>query len=697
MAIPDSLATHLVNADYDAVESAWLERIESSPEDLMIFLQIADVLDQEGESGRAMLLLGMLDEALIERELWRVRLDLLRFTEGTILEPEVLHEQLMRTLNGLYGDRESFEGFVNASRLDRAIHDHEKLWEKLERFEGLIACDQGAIVWMDGKGAGQVVDANMQLSSFKVDFPNLKGLTVGFIAAGKLLKPLTEGHILRRMVEEPEVIAKLAKDDPSELLRMVLQSWDRPLTAAEVRNALEGIVPTKKWTSWWASARKHPQVVTKKDGRQTYTWAATTADANEATWKRFESVQPREKLALLRREGERDEDLGVKMSDSLFEIGEAAFEAGDHALAYEIATGLDKAAAITGDEEWSPERLLRDTSDPQRLLAQIEDKATRFAAYSAIRNEREDWIEIFSTALGNEDDARGLDTLSEALLNTEPERFWRFVDRVLGANHRFPAAFVWLAERAKDDERLRDHSPLRFLQELVGSLTSDPFAPYRAARIQPLCESGGTLPRLLSHLSPDQAPKAVEAIERAPGLESYQRKDLVTALEVRFPTLRQEDLDAQPIYSTAERIDQKREELRVLVQEEIPANRTAIEEARAMGDLRENFEYKSARQRHEYLSSRQAQLENELTRARPIDVSAIELSEARIGSRITFTGPSGERQITILGPWDSDPEAGILAYESDRAKQILGMKVGDSIELDGETYEVSKITSYLDD
>ena len=103
-----------------------------------------------------------------------------------------------------------------------------------------------------------MVEANLGLESFKVDFERIRGLTVGFKAAPKLLKPLLPEHVLRRKLEDPASLKALA---PPELLRTVLQSYDRPLTAGEIRDILAGLVSESQWTSWWAAARKHPQVV----------------------------------------------------------------------------------------------------------------------------------------------------------------------------------------------------------------------------------------------------------------------------------------------------------------------------------------------------------------------------------------------------------------------------------------------------
>jgi transcription elongation factor GreA-like protein len=124
-----------------------------------------------------------------------------------------------------------------------------KTWEKVRRLEGLLQYDVGAIVWMDGKGAGRVAEVNFGLEGFKVDFEKQRGVTVGFRAAAKLLKALEPDHLLRRKIEEPESLAVLRDRSPSELLRATLVSHGRPMTASEIKEALSGVVSEAQWTS----------------------------------------------------------------------------------------------------------------------------------------------------------------------------------------------------------------------------------------------------------------------------------------------------------------------------------------------------------------------------------------------------------------------------------------------------------------
>jgi transcription elongation GreA/GreB family factor len=116
---------------------------------------------------------------------------------------------------------------------------------------------------------------------------------------------------------------------------------------------------------------------------------------------------------------------------------------------------------------------------------------------------------------------------------------------------------------------------------------------------------------------------------------------------------------------------------------------------RAMGDLRENFEYKAARQRHELLNARAAALNADLARVRPIEAAGVDLSAVRIGTRVHLVGPDGrERVITVLGPWDSRPEQDVLSHESELGKRLLDRQVGAVVDLGGESWTVRAITLY---
>lgn len=699
MAVSRTTRSHIEKGEFDALEDDWLGRAAEDEIDLAYFVGTARALAGQGEEERARLLLELLDEQLGERELWEERLELLRRAGGLLLDSEAQHPAILDTLARLYPDSPSFDGLVEEVGLRRAVHDLDKNWDKADRLRALLRLEIGTAVRMEGHGAGRVEEVNFALSSFRVEFAGGRSLNVGFRAGAKLLEPLAEGHFLRRKLERPEELAALGRNDPPALLRLLLESYDQPLTAGDVRRRVAGLVPDDAWTSWWAAARKHPQVVAGRGGRQTYTWATSSDHALGAVEAAFEAGPPREQMALLRRDGARDPAYKERMAAALAATAEAV--AGDDpGLAFEIYCALEREGALpeSGDDDrgaaWSPAELLARPGGLKPLLAGIEDRAVRERAYREVLARRDDWREVFLAALESEDDPRALDLVTSELTAAGESRLDRFLDGVLAQPHRTPGAFVWLAERAGGDPALGRRNPLRLIQQILTVLGRVELAPHRA-RLRKLVVSGGTVPRLFPLLAAEQAPAAAEAIHRAAAIEPHERADLATALELRFPELREgaaNEAAVQPLWATPESIAAKRTEFERLTREELPANRKAIEEARALGDLRENFEYKAARQRHEYLSALATELDADLRRAQPIDFAAIDPARVRVGTRVTLHGDGGaERAVTILGPWESEPEAGVVSYESELAAALLGKAPGESVTIGGERSEVAAV------
>ncbi len=301
-------------------------------------------------------------------------------------------------------------------------------------------------------------------------------------------------------------------------------------------------------------------------------------------------------------------------------------------FAFETWFALERAGHLPADLPWSIEDLLGSTSDARKLLGGLDERLLRERALTMLRERRDDWPAIFRDQLLRETDPRVLNLLAAAIGGEAPADLDRLLDDVLSQPRKGPAVFTWLAERAADDETLRGRNPLRLAQQILAALASDDFGPFKG-RLRALADSGGTLPRLFAQLTLEQATTALESITRTNALDSFQKEPLKNGLLMRFPALREETGHA--LYASAESIAAKRLELKRLAEVEIPANRKAIEEARAMGDLRENFEYKSARERHEYLNSRLAALHRDLGRARPIDFENLDLTESRIGARLS--------------------------------------------------------------
>jgi transcription elongation GreA/GreB family factor len=133
-------------------------------------------------------------------------------------------------------------------------------------------------------------------------------------------------------------------------------------------------------------------------------------------------------------------------------------------------------------------------------------------------------------------------------------------------------------------------------------------------------------------------------------------------------------------------LDSVRREYEILVHEKIPANKEAVEIAREQGDLRENSEYKMARQDQDMLLARKAQIEKDLVRAQVVDFSSATEDVVSIGSVVTLVDGKGKMEkFAILGAWDGHPERRILSYQTPLGRALLGKKVGESLAIEGQS------------
>lgn len=106
-----------------------------------------------------------------------------------------------------------------------------------------------------------------------------------------------------------------------------------------------------------------------------------------------------------------------------------------------------------------------------------------------------------------------------------------------------------------------------------------------------------------------------------------------------------------------------------------------IGEAREKGDLKENAEYHSAKERLTEIMGRIARIENELATARLVDEIDIQDGQVQIGVRVTLRDKEDNEEYawTLVGQTESDPAAGKISVHAPLAQGILGHKVGEEV------------------
>jgi len=194
---------------------------------------------------------------------------------------------------------------------------------------------------MAGRGAGCVTELNPELGVCRLDFERDKRVSVPLGAANKFLTPLPEGHILREKFRDHEGITTQATKKPAEFFAKLLQSFGRPMTMAEVRDAVIGIVAEKSWSSWWTSARKNPQIVVSGSGaKATYSYSSSAGEAEGVIRRDFERADTKTRLDLARKHSARGQDLADFFSSALA-ADAARLARTDAATAWQVLSTLE--------------------------------------------------------------------------------------------------------------------------------------------------------------------------------------------------------------------------------------------------------------------------------------------------------------------------------------------------------------------
>jgi transcription elongation factor GreA len=146
--------------------------------------------------------------------------------------------------------------------------------------------------------------------------------------------------------------------------------------------------------------------------------------------------------------------------------------------------------------------------------------------------------------------------------------------------------------------------------------------------------------------------------------------------------------ERQLLLVSRESYDVRAQQLKNIMEDELPACSREISASLTKGDLRENAEYAAAIEKQRLLQEQQEQLRADLERAQMIDPDRVETDKVSVGTRVKVRNiESGEEeQYTVLGAWDSDSEKGVISYLSPLGKALLGRRPGDIAEFSiGET------------
>lgn len=596
--------------------------------------------------------------------------------------------------------------------------------ESLRRLDTLLSLKPGTLCHDGTWGFGMVRSVDDFYKKVKIDFTSKPAHQMSFAYAAETLEVLAEDHLLARRHREPEELQRLVADAPAEVVRITIRSFG-PLSAPLLKERLvDDVLSEAEWKAFWDGARKglkaDPLVELPARRNEPIRLLEHAKRYDEPWFDQLARTRDTAEILRLLSEMEQEHDL-ASLPDSFKRIV-------DERLAFVVIGTETGAPALAARATLAAARL--DVEDGKLDVARATANLLDSEAFPAALDElpaRD--VAPFLVHLGIHDADRTssrlvalLPRMSLSVLNTSAEyllsrearaAFLDVLRERLGAREAGPAILYWCCRNLDLLRSEQLASPAELLTQVVDCLALSFSADALKAQnqLQGLFSQQGWFGTAVGMLADRERQGLFLKVKHMRGWEVAEQRSAMARLIRLYPGLEQlvaggggteEEEDGPRGRFTSMRTHrERREQLRRLIEVEIPENSREIGVARSYGDLRENAEYKFAREHQGLLMRRKAELGSDLTQVNATDFSGFSVEAAGMGTTVTLERPGGhETTVTILGEWDRDEALGIIASASRLAEILDGHRVGDTVSIPGpeadETCRIAAVAGLSD-
>ncbi len=555
-------------------------------------------------------------------------------------------------------------------------------------------------------GFGRVASWNLLLNQVLIDFEKKKAHPMQLQYAADNPAPVPPGHFLARKASDLPALKRELKENATAAMRNILESLGGKATQTQISSWLSGDIFTEpEFKRWWDATKKllkkegHFHVPAKKT--DPIELRATPVNRAQELLEFFHQArQPKEQAAALDqivRFHHEFTDPAGQLQPLIGEIEQTA-ERNQRlhpGLAFEFILGRD--------DLLQREPVLRATQPDLTLERLIAEEAQR--------------LDVILAKLPSAKEKRVLQVLPLSLGESWPARAWQLMQghnaRLVG---QIPRLFVENGKqdelRAALDRSLREHSATSEMlfwlgknraewrelitPDLLGAIFSaierdqHNESNSRSTRLRDLLlDDRDLIPDMFQGAEPGLARDAMRRLMLSPVFDELTKRSLLARIIKLYPELQslitgeQTEEKSESLIVSWSSLQRRKGELEELINKKIPENSREIGVARSYGDLRENFEFKAAKEMQAVLMRRKAELERDLHRARGTGFENPDLSQVSIGTVVTLrdTNSGEEETYTILGAWDGDPERAIISYQTAIGQALLGRRLGEIVEL----------------
>ncbi|AFS26269.1 GreA/GreB family elongation factor [Chlamydia psittaci] len=618
-------------------------------------------------------------------------------------------------VNRKYHGRENFNEALRVV----GLRDGREFQYSLSRFDFLMHLNEGNFVFHSGGwGVGEVMSVSFLQQKVLIEFEGvMMAKDISFETAFKSLIPLDKDHFLSRRFGDPDGFEAYAKDHPSEVIEILLKDLG-PKTAKEIKDELvDLVIPEADWNRWWQATKskikKNTRIVAPKTIKDPYRYNPGGDSLISQLETRLSQIEETQGKIIEIYQFIRDLHSELKKPENreiILNVLQTLPIEDNQSL--EIQRDLLLSDFLGEKSNKLDSKYIASLSEEGiiSIVNAISIAALQKAFLMLIKKHSPVWENVFMKIFFSTT-FPALRELSFKVLKGEESCCQKIKEKLLGFIEHpmmYPEVFVWffLKFGSHDDglfdpndkeiERLFLEAAMVFMyhiastpQKELGKKIYNFLVSDRYLVIRNMIEGAP-----LSYLK-----EILLLSTKCSQFSSSDLSVLQSVAEVVQPDLKKNTVAVEEdiLWTTPESFTKMKNKLQSLVGKEMVDNAKEIEDARALGDLRENSEYKFALEKRARLQEEIRVLSEEVNRARILTKDIVFTDTVGVGCKVSLEDEQGNLiTYSILGPWDADPDNYILSLKSKLAQEMLNKSVGASLQFQGKKYKISRIQSIWD-
>ncbi|MDR0706867.1 MAG: transcription elongation factor GreA [Treponema sp.] len=718
-----SLHRYINKQLFSNVREIWEKLLDYCPEDIDFFLHVSKKTAKIISEDKAILLLQSVYDFCEKRGDIDTAINILKLILDYDERDNHARKEIVRCYQKKYEKHSQLNEYIRISNLEQ---NYRNVHEAIVDFEKHIAFDKGNFVCHRTWGVGRV--ARIKGDEIVIDFAKQRGHAMSLKMAVNALQTLPKNHIwVLKATWKKEKLYEKVKDDVEWSLKTVIKSFDNACSMKRIKEELSpSVLSAGEWASWSAKAKQilnvNPSFGVSPDNADVYTVREHPITIEEKLYNRFKAEKSffdRAKTLMecaSQKNFETDSDYFSEMFSYFTGCLKSWSQANEQVVAsYLIVKALAGKFPQLGmklDVNFSD--VFDGIDNVSELFLNLKEASLREDFLRHIKLFVSNWTDIYLKLFPTALSPSMLDALEQAGFE---DKLAALVTSCFENYREYRDAVVWFFKNSGDAPWFRKAN-ISFEKQLITlirilDVTYREIENHRDTvenrktnkQVYTILFKEGILYSFIKDADADAITRLYAFLNDVKNLDPADKLALRSHIAGKRPDFKFLDGKEKTaavmrgLFVTAAKYMEKQKQLEHIQTVEVPANSKEIEYALSLGDLRENAEYKAAKEKQEILNSTVAKLKDEIDRAQIFDPKSVNTKRVSFGDKVTLKNNNinEEEEFTILGPWESDPANKIISYLSPFGSSLLNKAVEDTFEFaigdDKVSYTVKLISA----